>query len=126
MDETIATVADYRLRYPRDSDVTDGRVQAALDDALDMIRARVGSFVGVERATLVRLTCLAARRAIASQDSGLDGLGSLQRTAGPYSLMVRPSASAGGAYLLDSEWRDLGVGVARAGFMSMFGEARDE
>lgn len=121
----VASVEDYRIRYPADAGVPDGRVAAALADAEDMMQARAGDLSSLRSATVVRLACLAARRAISSQDIGLDGLDSLQRTAGPYSLMVRPSTSAGGAYLLDSEWRDLGVGVARCGFMPMIGEAAD-
>ena len=121
----VATIEDYRTRYPADSGVPDARVTAALADAEDMMEARAGDLSALKEATVVRLACLAARRAISAQDSELDGLSTLQGTAGPYSLMVRPSNGSGGAYLLDSEWRDLGVGVAHAGFMSMMGEADD-
>lgn len=115
----FATVEDYRLRYPVDDGLSNGRILAALADASDMIRVRAGDLSGVESETLLRLTCLAASRSIRAQESGLDGIGSLQRTAGPYSVMVRPANGSGGAYLLDSEWEQLGVGVALAGFMSM-------
>lgn len=117
--EPFATVEDYRIRYPADATVSTERIEAALADAQDMIEVEADDLADVAHSTLVRLTCLAASRAIRSQESGMDGLGSLQRTAGPYSVMVRPASPSGGCYLLDREWAQIGVGVARMGTMSM-------
>lgn len=116
----FATVEDYLARYPADAKAGTARIEAALDDAADMIVVTAGDLSEVQPATLLRLTCLAASRAIRAQDSGLDGIDSLQRTAGPYSVMVRASSGSGGCYLLDREWAQLGVGVGRVGFMPMW------
>lgn len=117
--DPFATVDDYLLRYPADETLDEDRIAAALADAQDMIATEAGDVSGVSPATLLRLTCLAASRALKAQDSALDGLSSLQRTAGPFSVMLRPANASGGCYLLDSEWAQLGVGVARFGSVSM-------
>ena len=124
-DEAFATAEDYRARYPGDATTADEQVTVAIIDASDMIRVKVGDTSQIASSTLTRLTCLAANRAIQAQNTDLNGISSIQRTAGPYSVMVTPSKNYGGAYLLDDEWAQIGVGVAKIGFMSMWPSSGD-
>ena len=103
----FATVDDLEKRWHALASEERGKAEALLDDASDLIRSTCPLWAEASAATLKRVCCAAAKRAMLSGD-GIAGISQHTETAGSYSESYSYSNPAGELYLTASEKAALG------------------
>ena len=103
----FATVDDLARRWHALTSAEQGKAEALLDDASDLIRSTCPLWTNASTATLKRVCCAAAKRAMLSGDDTA-GISQHTETAGSYSESYSYSNPAGDLYLTASEQSALG------------------
>lgn len=112
MADSYATPDDLKARYPSvGADATEDIMRAVLGDATDLIRTALGDATPSD-ATLRRVCCEVAARAIAGSSSGMLGATQGSTTVGPTSQSLTFSQGSGELYLTRAEKQSLGIGQA--------------
>lgn len=109
----FATLADLQARWPDFPVGGDAHATVLLEDASQFILDTVPSAGLASASTRRRIVCAVVRRAMPSQ-GGMDGMESVQESAGPFSQTFKPVNPAGDFYLTKAEKQALGAGAQKA------------
>lgn len=104
----FASVDDLASRWHAFTSEERPRVEAVLDDASDVIMTYCPLWAEASPATLRRITCAIAKRALLGADTA--GVSQSTQTAGPYTESFSYSNPAGDLYLTKAEKQALGCG----------------
>lgn len=109
----FATLEELKQRWPDFPAGADAHAEVLLEDASQFILDTVPAAGGATLATRRRIVCAVVRRAMPSVD-GMDGVESLQQSAGPFGMTVKPVNPNGDFYLTKQERKALGDGKQSA------------
>lgn len=96
-------------------------IDAVLADASDLIVTQCPRWRETSEATLKRITCAVAKRALLNEDTG--GVTQSTQTAGSFSESVSYANPVGDLYLTKAELRSLGCGIQQTFNISLTGDA---
>jgi hypothetical protein len=109
----FATLQDLKDRWPDFPVGADAHATVLLDDASQFILDTVPSAGLASESTRRRIVCAVVRRAMPDAD-GMEGMESIQQTAGPFGVTMKPANPAGDFYLTKQEKVALGAGAQKA------------
>ena len=109
----FATLLELKERWPDFPVGADAHATVLLDDASQFILDTVPTAGLASESTRRRIVCAVVRRAMPDAD-GMDGMESIQQTAGPFGVTMKPVNPAGDFYLTKQERKALGDGAMRA------------
>jgi len=109
----FASLDELKARWPDFPVGADAHATVLLEDASQFILDTVPSAVDADWRTLRRIVCRVVRSAMPAA-GGMDGMESIQETAGPFGLTLKPVNPNGDFYLTKQEQKALGAGAQKA------------
>ena len=109
----FATLDEFRDRWPDMPPGADAHATVLLEDASQFILDTVSTAGNAAEATRRRIVCAVVRRAMPDAD-GMDGMESIQQSAGPFGVTMKPVNPNGDFYLTKQEKKALGDGKQQA------------
>lgn len=109
----FATLQEFKDRWPDMPTGADAHATVLLEDASQFILDTVPTAGVASPSTRRRIVCAVVRRAMPSVD-GMDGMESMQQSAGPFGVTVKPVNPSGDFYLTKQEKSALGAGAQKA------------
>lgn len=109
----FATLEDLKARWPDMPPGSDAHAAILLEDASQFILDTIPTAGAAAEATRRRIVCAVVRRAMPDTD-GMAGMESIQQSAGPFGMTLKPANPAGDFYLTKQERKALGDGATRA------------
>lgn len=109
----FATLEELKARWPDFPVGADAHATVLLEDASQFILDTVPSAALASESTRRRIVCAVVRRAM-PDTGGMDGMESVQQSAGPFSMTAKPVNPHGDFYLTKQEKLALGAGLQKA------------
>lgn len=109
----FATLQEFKDRWPDMPTGADAHASVLLEDASQFILDTVPTAGGADPKTRRRIVCAVVRRAMPDAD-GMDGMESIQQSAGPFGVTMKPVNPNGDFYLTKQEKKALGDGRQQA------------
>jgi hypothetical protein len=109
----FAALQEFKDRWPDMPAGADAHARVLLEDASQFILDTIPTAGAASASTRRRIVCAVVRRAMPDAD-GMDGMESIQQSAGPFGVTMKPVNPAGDFYLTKQEKKALGDGAQRA------------